>query len=228
MILSAQRRAARGVNINGNYTWSHCIGDNATGGSPQNVAQTYQDLNNRRFDRGNCAGDRRHNFNLTTVAESPAFANPTLRAIGSNWRLSVIYRYLSGSMLTVTTGLDRALSGVTANQRPSQILGDPYGDKSSLKNFLNPRAFAQPDLGALGNMGRTNIAGPGTFQFDAALSRIFRVKESQRLELRAEAFNVTNSLRPNNPTTAFNNSNFGSITSSQDARVMQFALKYLF
>jgi hypothetical protein len=77
-------------------------------------------------------------------------------------------------------------------------------------------------------MGRANISGPGTFQFDAALSRIFQVREKQRLELRVEAFNLTNTLRPNNLVTALNNSNFGQITTAQDARVMQFALKYLF
>ena len=61
----------------------------------------------------------------------------------------------------------------------------------------------------------------------------------QKLEFRVEAFNVTNSLRKGNPgaastapfisTTVPPNSNtFGQITTSGDARVMQFALKYVF
>ena len=29
LVLSAQRRAARGVNVSANYTWSHCITDPA-------------------------------------------------------------------------------------------------------------------------------------------------------------------------------------------------------
>ena len=59
--------------------------------------------------------------------------------------------------MTVTTGLDRALNGDAGPQRPNQILGNPYGDKSSLTNYLNPQAFAQPALGTFGNMGTFNI-----------------------------------------------------------------------
>jgi hypothetical protein len=45
-----------------------------------------------------------------------------------------------------------------------------------------------------------------------ALSRVFAVREAQKLEFRAEAFNLTNSLRPGNPATNFNQNTFGQIT----------------
>ena len=71
-----------------------------------------------------------------------------------------------------------------------------------------------------------------------ALSRVFRVREGQNIEVRAEAFNVTNSLRRGNPgvtaagstspTVALSSNTFGQILTSADARVMQFALKYTF
>ena len=77
-------------------------------------------------------------------------------------------------------------------------------------------------------MGRAKIQGPGTWQFDAALSKIFRIRGTQNVEVRAEAYNVTNSFRPGNPNTALNNAVFGQISSSLDPRVMQFALKYMF
>jgi hypothetical protein len=149
-----------------------------------------------------------------------------LAAVASGWRLSAIYRRQTGQYLTVTTGVDRALTGFV-NQRPNQILENPYGD-GSLRNYLNPAAFAQPALGSISGVGRNNILGPAFWQFDVALSRIFQTRESQRLELRAEAFNVTNSLRRGNPGLNFNNSTFGQITTALDARVMQFAVKYLF
>ena len=226
MLLSVQRRAARGVTVGANYTWSHCYGDDANLGGGGGAGSTYTDPNNRRFDRGNCEGDRRHVLNLTSVAQTPQFANNKLRMIATGWRVSGIYRKSTGSFLTITSGVDRALTGISS-QRAQQVLENPYGDKS-LTNYLNPAAFTLPALGALGNMGPRNIAGPGTWQFDMALSRSFRVRENQRLEARAEAYNLTNSLRPDNPATALNNNLFGQITSSRDPRIMQFALKYVF
>ena len=226
MLLSLQRRAARGVNIGGNYTWSHCVGDNFSAGGPGNGG--YLDPNNRDFDRGNCESDRRHSLNLTAVADSPRFANPTARLLATGWRLSGIYRKLSGGYLTITTGLDRKLNGDAGPQRAYQVLGDPYGDRESINRYLNPSAFVQPELGTFGNMRRNNIEGPGTWQFDLALSRTFQFRESQRIEFRAEAFNVTNSLIRLNPATVLNGNTFGQINASRDARIMQFALKYVF
>ena len=88
LILSVQRRAARGITVSGNYTWSHCIsdpgGDASTSLGSGNGGWTNPD--NRRFDRGNCttAGtDRRHVFNLSGVAETPSFSNATVRALAS-------------------------------------------------------------------------------------------------------------------------------------------------
>ena len=218
------------MTVSANYTWSHCISDpfqaglnGGTGGG------TYTNPNNRRFDRGNCntsATDRRHVFNLAAVAETPAFSNRTLRAVATGWRLAPIVRIQSGPYLTLTTSSDVALSGIS-NQRGSQILANPFGDKSNT-NYLNPAAFALPATGTLSNMGAGNILGPGTWQFDVALSRTFRLGEVRRVEFRAEAFNLTNSFRMQSPTTNFNSNIFGQVTTALDPRIMQFALKYVF
>src|SRR6266516_2931879 len=144
LLISIQRRAVRGVNIAGNYTWSHCIGDAATANATGRGGAGYLDPNNRAFDRGNCGSngsgtgsslDRRHVFNLTAVASTPQFANPTLRMLGTGWRLSSIYRKSSGSYLSITGGVNRSLSGGT--QVPNQVLANPYRDQKGLK-YLNP------------------------------------------------------------------------------------------
>src|SRR5256885_13292543 len=102
MTLSEKIRLSRGVNINANYTLSHCIGDytgRSNTGYGSSVDQTYQDPNNRRRDRGNCDVDQRHNFNFTGIGETPKFSNRTLTLLGSGWRLSGIYRRYSGGSL---------------------------------------------------------------------------------------------------------------------------------
>jgi Carboxypeptidase regulatory-like domain len=235
MVLSVQRRVSSGVTVNANYTYSHCIGPYATlTAMGPHVDDVYTNPDNREFDYGNCDTDRRHVLNVTSVAETPRFDNPTLRRLGSGWRVSVLYKRSAGSPLNILAGSDRALSGAhrppNGTQRANQILGDPYADRSGRPGkFLNPNAFALPALGTLGNVGRNSVQGPAGWAFDVALSRGFAIREKQTLEFRAEAFNLTNSFRPVNPSTNFNSPNvFGIIREAQDPRILQFALKYVF
>ena len=74
-------------------------------------------------------------------------------------------------------------------------------------------------------MRPANVEGPGTWKLDTAITRTFQVRENQKLEFRGEAFNVTNSLIPGNPTNSLSSNTFGQILTSGDARVMQFALR---
>jgi hypothetical protein len=230
MLLSVERRAARGVTVNANYTWSHCIGPLASLYNPMgaNANITYTDPNNRDFDRGNCDSDRRHVFNLTSVAVTPEFSNRTVRMLATGWRLSGIYRWAAGAPLNIVSGQDRALSGIS-DQRANQLNAKATtGDSGPSAFYLNPSAFALPDLGTLGNIGRNSIQGPKTWSFDMALSRGFNIREQQRLEFRAEAFNVTNSFRPGLPSASLSSNTFGQIRTSLEPRILQFALKYVF
>jgi hypothetical protein len=238
LLLTVRKRAARGVTVSGNYTWSHCIGpfqDNEGGGTGINPSLGNVYPGDRDRGRGNCVADRRHITNLTAVAESPRFENNTLRILGSGWRLSGIYRYLTGNYLTIVSGggpnTDRPRNGTNTGSQPAQYLGgDPYLDRSGRPNtvWFNSAAFGPEPLGQLGNLGTRTLKGPNTWDFDMALSRAFQFRESQRLEFRVEAYNVTNSFRPTNPSADLNNRFFGELRDSRDPRIMQFALKYLF
>ena len=129
--------------------------------------------------------------------------------------------------MTIASGLDRALTGEVGNQRARQVNGNPFADRNSL-TYLNINAFEQPALGTVGNMRPGNIVGPSYFSLDLALARNFQVREKQRFEFRAEAFNITNSLRRMDPTSSLNSNTFGQIRTALDPRIMQFALKYVF
>jgi hypothetical protein len=254
MLLSLQRRLSRGVSMSANYTLSHCIGpfaDINANGPPAD--ESYTVPNNRNFDHGNCDIDRRNIFNLTGTAETPRFNGPLTRMLATGWKLSGIYKYSSGAPINVTMGTtDRALTG-TLRQRPNLLPGaNPYLDTSGGPGtqYLNPAAFGLPVLGTYGNLGWNALTAPGSWDFNLSLARAFRINEKQSVELRVEAYNITNSFRPAfatssnqngsiSPTTTgnagtpnFANSTntglFGQIRGSLDPRVMQFALKYVF
>jgi hypothetical protein len=72
------------------------------------------------------------------------------------------------------------------------------------------------------------LRGPGYFNMDAGLSRIFAVKESQRVEVRVDATNILNHANFMNPSGNLTSTVFGRLQQARDARVMQFALKYVF
>lgn len=229
MVLTVERRSSSGVNINANYTWSHCISD-PYDDLPSNRGGGYTNPDDRRFDRGNCAEsaiDRRHLFNFTVVAQSPQFASRSLQALAGNWRLSPILRIRSGSFFDVETGTDTAFNG-GGGQRAEQISSEVFGAKT-VGNYLDPSAFQSPAPGTLTRFqGARAIQGPGYWGLDVALSRAFQIRESQRLEFRAEAFNITNSLRMMNPVSDLSASDFGRITEAADPRILQFAFKYRF
>ena len=236
LVLSVQHRFSSGLTLNANYTWSHCIGDFYVATQPQNPGTGYQVPGNRRFDRGNCFVDHRGNLNISGAYEIPSFTNHAARILATGWRISPIFRYLTGSPLTITTGIDRALNDNTATQRPNQILPNVYG--STYLGYLNAAAFQQPALGSLGNMGTYSVFGPGLFEVDTSLSRLFKIRERKSLEIRGEAYNLPNFFQRGNPGTLLSTPTFGQVTQVYNPsyalsggggpRVIQLAMKLTF
>ena len=242
MLLSMQRRAAAGITMTANYTLSKCEGLISQGQGPLNVATGYQKpismINppseaeqNAIFEeeKGRCGTSRTHIYNLTASWETPDLTNKAARALASGWRVSGIFRGNSGAPLTIVTGTDRALSGIQGTtQRVNVVPGvDPYG-AGTANSWFNPAAFAQPALGTYGNSVRNAYDGPGRKVIDLSLVRNFNFANGKRIEARMEAFNALNWTILGNPNATLSGATFGRITTSDDPRIMQFAMKYSF
>jgi hypothetical protein len=231
-LLTSFQGEVASLNFNANYTLSKCMSDRVNLGV-SNPNQTFH----QGRDRARCASDRRHMFNLRTVASAPEFQGGGMKdALLSDWRLAVIYRWISGAPLTIQAGSDRALTGL-GGQAAEQVSDDVFQDTSGAlgSQYFNRAAFALPALGTYGNSGFFAFDGFPDWSLDAALSRIFQLPGSHRLEARVEAFNLTNSVRPvaSGPLlpAAFTNisaATFGRVTAVQDPRILQFAVKYVF
>jgi hypothetical protein len=243
-IFSVQRRLSQGVAVSANWTWSHCIGQEL--GYNTKPEQTVTDP--IHFNQvGNCDSDRRNIINLTAVAQTPKFSNHMMNLVASGWKWSGIYKFQSGTPLMIQDGVDSALSTIN-HQQPNLV--DPshvYTGLSCARCFyLNKAAFQQQAPGVFtGNLGWNSITSPTFWDLDMSLSREFRITERQAIELRADAFNLTNSyvslMAANtpfstaygNPTTGpgfalITNNQFGQILGAQPTRKIQFALKYTF
>jgi hypothetical protein len=83
-------------------------------------------------------------------------------------------------------------------------------------------------LYTFGNLPRNALIGPGMTEFDIALQKTFVVTEDAKLLFRSEAYNVLNHPNFNIPNRTAFTSNFGTISSAQDSRQLQLALKLIF
>jgi hypothetical protein len=93
-----------------------------------------------------------------------------------------------------------------SNRRPNVIPGvNPFlSDPNDGRVFLNPAAFAIPNPGDFGNLGRWVLHGPSLSQFDLTLHKRFALTEKVRLEFRAEAYNLFNHTNFANPVSRLN------------------------
>ncbi|NOT25085.1 MAG: TonB-dependent receptor [Acidobacteria bacterium] len=234
--LSARHRTATGVSLNANYTLSKCEGTPTTTAFNQTSAG-YTNPDDPDVDAGYCDQDRKHLGTLNLGYQTPEVGNGLVRALAANWRLSGILSARSGNRLNVTSGVDRAFNGISA-QRPDQVSDDIYGpgkDTSDLEpgqqinDYLNRNAFALPAAGTVGNATRNVAVGPRYWQVDLAISKLVSSIGTQRLELRLETFNLFNTFNWGDPATNLNAANFGRITTQAGApRIIQFGVKYDF
>jgi hypothetical protein len=191
-------------------------------------------------NKGRCAADRRHNFNLSAVLMSRGFGPGVLGAVTKDWQAGIIWQARSGSPITPTATGDTALTGLP--QRPILVAGvdaslpddqrvfATTGSAQSLAWF-NMAAFAQNPAGLWGDTPRGYLVGPAFWNVDVSFSRNLNLAAAKRVELRIEAFNIFNHANWANPTvqigsTALTN---GRVTNTiGDPRIMQFAIKYGF
>jgi hypothetical protein len=237
--VAVSRSLSKGLTLNTNLTWSHCITDQYDQQTGQNGAGVSRP-NDLAAYRGNCSPqDVRLSWIFNGVYTTPKLTNRLASTLLSDWQIAPIIQIRSGQALNVTSGLDQALTTV-GGQTPLQVQPDPYCAQKSYTCWLNPAAFAQPALGTY-SPARTygSVYGPPLFQVNVALSRTFRLYEKQTVQIRAEAFNLPNTLNPNNPaSTAINSGLFGKIntdiagsaafSNSGDYRIVQLAAKYVF
>jgi hypothetical protein len=229
--LLVTKRYSHGVTGSFAYTWSKLM-DVITSNIENDINSNPFNWN---FDHGISDNNRTHVASASLVWELPkVHGNPFLRQVVNGWELSPIITARSGAPVNFTNGRDIALDGAnrTSRQRPN-VIGNPVisGDRSTqemISMYFNKSAFAFPAPGTFGDMGRNVFTGPGFFDLDLGIYRTFAITESKRVQFRSEFFNLPNRANFGNPNTTISSSQFGRITSTQPARVIQFALKFGF
>ncbi len=158
-----------------------------------------------RIDRAASDFDQRHSAVLYSIwSPSGLGTNRFLAVLTHGWNLSQTGVWRSGRPYTV---YGDGRSGVFLNNRANQICGSGYAIDEPEPGFgrrlLRRDCFAVTGNGnELGSVGRNAIYGPGTRYLDVSIARSFAIpkwRESARLVLRADSYNVLNHANLNNP-----------------------------
>jgi len=243
LTVSLRRRFSRGLSFDFNYTWSHSIDDGSaaeSGAGEQGAA--IQNIFNRREFRGSSDFDMRHNITGNVLYglpfgkgkalfhDAPGWAN----AIIGGWQVSGLTRFRTGLPTTVAGGLEynanywlSSLAIVTGPVKTGKHI-DQNGNPSIFATTSASNSFADELPGHTGTRAAVRLAS--FFNTDMAVTKGFQLpRESQRIQFRAEAFNVFNNVNFTNPSLALTApSTFGEYQGVMDPRVMQFALRYEF
>jgi hypothetical protein len=148
-------------------------------------------------------------------------------ALARQWQAGGYFTAQSGAPFTVNIASDQANIGAGPAQRPN-VSGDPNVGPRTPNQSFNTSVFTLPALFTFGNAPRNAVIGPGLQEFDFSLQREIPLREAVKLQFRAEAYNLFNHANFNIPNRTAFTANFGSISSAQDARQLQFALKLIF
>lgn len=245
------RREARRAPIVGNigyhlsYTFSKSI-DNASGfRSRDSRVPTY----NWGLFKGVSDFDIPHYISLSGSWELPfqnAWKNGPSRLL-SGWNLLPNITYRSGTPLDITSGLALSATNpgpsgagdnslVRANLLAPIKLLDARVNQSFRNRpgnyWFDPSIFQQvPSAASVGNygtFGRNALRGPSQFNTDVTVSKVVPVRESLRLEYRADFFNLLNNAQFNTPSTTITSSLFGQISGTASPRIIQMALRLQF
>ncbi len=208
------------------YTWSRAIdyNDNSDSTLSWNWAPMIQ------RNKALAGYDRTHNLKFFGTYELPFgrgqrwLTHSFWGKLAGGWQINGIMSLVSGTPFTVassSTALNSPGNAQTANQVLPTV--EIYG---GLTPYFNPAAFSAPTgAGVFGNTGRNILRGPGYFNLDASVFRMFRITERFKLQFRTEAFGATNTPHFGNPAATVTSGGFGNITSSSGQRQLRFAMK---
>jgi hypothetical protein len=228
LAVEIKRRFKRGLTFDANWTWSHSIDDASDPGATLNEANLPQNVYDTTSEKASSSFDHRHRAVVSLVYQIPAPAKMRwVKAVLGQWQTGSYFTAQSGAPFTVNISSDQANIGAGPAQRPN-VSGDPNNGPQTPQQWFSTSVFTLPALYTFGNTPRNAVIGPGLEEFDFSLQKDIVVKEPVRLQFRAEAYNLLNHPNFNIPNRIAFTPNFGRISSAQDSRQLQFALKLLF
>ena len=213
--LEVRRRAAKGVQFQGNYSFSKVLTDSS---GPQSRFDPFLDLAQPHLERARATFDLNHIFNANVVWELPFQSSNRLT---QGWTLSSIVTWQTGAPISVLsrrgtvnrTGRSRQNTASTeyTKQQLEHIVRFRMTDDGPFiiaEGAINPRdnsgvspdgqdpflgqVFSHPGPGQAGSLQRRFFSGPSGLFLDFAVSKSTRITENQFVKAGARVENLLN------------------------------------
>ena len=217
-------------NVEGNQSWSYA--------GNQGPANNYNLAAEKSVD----GSDTPHSLVANYIYQLPVGRG---RAVGSHmnrvedaviggWEVSQIATFKSGLPLSISGANYNSYGG---NPRPD-VVGNVHVSNPTIHEWFNTGAFTYAPYGTFGTAPRyfSSLRGPHYQNWDTSLMKNWQIKESMRLQFRAELYNTFNHPQFYTPNTGYTGcdpnagstcaSGFGQITNAFPARTVQFAGKF--
>jgi hypothetical protein len=235
---SVRMRQTRGMSFLASYTLGHAvdhvsglnIGSDARPVLPVTIGDEASIERALEFEKGDALFDVRHRFVISFNAELPTPRNSGafVEYLLGGWQVNGIVQTQTGFPFTVT---DPVTTIRFLTNRPDVTCDPNDGAPHTVDQWFNTSCF-QRRAGAAtaepGNQGRNTVRGPGFSRTDLSFFKNVPVAGTHRLQFRVEAFNLFNQTRFRNPGNLIGTATFGRITTAEDGRIVQLAVKYNF
>ncbi len=226
--LKVEKRLSHGLTVNAAFTFSKLI-DDASSVFSQTIftgpvlnTTGAADAYNRHLEKDVSLGDIPRVFALGWVYDIPRIWKI------SGWQIAGLVRLQTGDAVAVTQATNNNSSLGFAVQRPNRNANPNDFAGRTVAKYFDTSAFSAVPQFVIGNSSRNPVRGPGLQNADLMIGKTFRITERLRCEVRAEAFNVSNTPPLNDPNGSFGSAAFGSITSAGNPRVFEFVGKIHF
>jgi hypothetical protein len=231
-----RKRYRNGLQMLAAYTWSKLLDDFSSVGGYGQTYPGFTNNNRRDLDRALSSLDVAHHLAVNFQYDVPFRPEGRLlRAVAGGWSLNGIATLQSGMPIPIASAANTTNS-FGGGQRPhgtGVTSRTPGSAKQRVDRYFDTAALVNPPRYTFGNVGRTlpDNRGPAIQVWDISILKNVPIHESRRVEFRAEffnAFNHVNFLPPEGAAADFGRPQFGTLTDTERARVIQFGLKLHF
>jgi len=202
--LEVTKRFSSGFFMQAEYAWTRSLDNLESSGGPQNP-------NFPGLDYGNSSGILRHKLVVDYMWSLPfgrgqhwgTGMNRAVDAVLGGWQLSGITTYQTGSPFSVSFSVPASITGWWGG-RADHVSSNDYarGSGHDIINgvsWFNTGAFAPPQPWTWGNGARNLLFGPGSWNWDMSLQKVFRVTERAHLQVRSDFLDAFNHFNLGNP-----------------------------